>query len=232
MMKSKFKYYGICWLVVLVVFNIIVFVTPSASETVEKFDSMFWIGYVLITLMLIGNLLCSYKVFDSDSYDKFFFSLPIINVSYISLIVSMIAGSLCMAIPNIENWVGVVVCALILGIYAIAVVKAIAVSDIVTERSDDVKTKTSYMKLLKVDAEQLLNKCKEEKTRKEVNKVVEAIRYSDPVSKEILLPLELKISNKLSELTKQVETNEVVTETVDELLQLISERNKKSKVIK
>lgn len=232
MMKSKFKYYGVCWLVVLVVFNIIVFVTPSASETVEKFDSMFWIGYVLISLMLIGNLFCSYKVFDSESYDKFFFSLPIIKISYISLTVSMIAGSLCMAVPNIKNWVGVVVCALILGIYVISVVKAVAVSDIVTERSDNVKTKTSYIKLLKVDAEQLLDKCKDEMTRKEINKVVEAIKYSDPVSNEMLMSLELKISNKLSELTKQVEDNTDINGTVDELLQLISERNKKSKVLK
>ena len=232
MMKNKFKYYGICWIVVLVVFNIIVFVTPSASETVEKFDSMFWIGYVFITLMLIGNLACSYKVFNSKSYDMFFLSIPIINISYIALIVSAIAGSLCMAVPNIENWVGVVICALIFGFYVIAVVKAVAASEVASERSDDVKQKTSYMKLLKVDAELLLSKCKDEETKKEINKVVDAIKYSDLVSNEMLMSLELKISNKLSELTKQVEANEDIKESVDELLQLISERNKKSKVLK
>ena len=55
-MKKTFNYYSICWLISLVVFNVIAFVTPNDIAGVSKFTGTFWSGYIFITLAFIGQL--------------------------------------------------------------------------------------------------------------------------------------------------------------------------------
>ena len=66
-MKKTFNYYSICWLISLVVFNVIAFVTPNDIAGVSKFTGTFWSGYIFITLTFIGQLGCAYKAFQADN---------------------------------------------------------------------------------------------------------------------------------------------------------------------
>lgn len=46
-MKSKFKMYVIVWVAVVVLFNVIVFITPNEVAGMSKFGGAFWVGYGL-----------------------------------------------------------------------------------------------------------------------------------------------------------------------------------------
>ena len=53
-MKKAFKSYFVIWATLLVLFNIIAFISVG-WEGQEKYTASFWVGYVFITLALVGQ---------------------------------------------------------------------------------------------------------------------------------------------------------------------------------
>ena len=144
-MKKGFKYYGIVWLLAVVLFNVISFAIPS-TIMIGKFEGTYWVGYIFVMIAFIGQAACSYKFFkDTDNSNKVFLNLPIITVSYSALIVSTVVGVLCMIVPFIPVWIGAILCVLIFVIYATAIVKATAVGEIVIDLDNKIKYKTLFI---------------------------------------------------------------------------------------
>ena len=233
-MKNKyFKKYFAAWAVLLVVFNVIAFAAPSEVAGMSKFDGAFWSGYALITMTFVGQLVCANLAMKADSAEKFFLNLPLITLSYTTLILSMVAGAACMAIPNVPNWVGIIVCALLLGLTAVAVIKASAAAELVEDTGKQVKAQTVFIKLLTADAESLLAKAQTEEAKAAAKKVYEAARYSDPMSVEALAGLESQITLKFHEFEAAItENSENTQKLAEELAILLDERNKKCKALK
>ena len=232
-MNKKFKVYALIWAILLAVFNVICFVTPNEAAGMNKFGGAFWAGYVFITIAFIGQLVCAYIALKTDDNTKLFYNIPIIRVSYIGLILTVIVGAICMAIPNLPNWVGIIVCMLILAFTAIAVVKAKAASDIVEKIDNKVKAKMFFIKSLAVDAESLVARAKTAEAKAACNKVFEAVRYSDPMSNDALAGVESQITLKFNELANAVNDGADNVESIaDEFVVLIGDRNKKCKLLK
>ena len=57
LMKKGFMYYAICWIALVVLFNIICFVTPNEINGLNKFAGAFWSGYGFIMLTFVGHLI-------------------------------------------------------------------------------------------------------------------------------------------------------------------------------
>lgn len=230
-MKKRFHLYIVVWAVLLALFNVIAFVSVGWAGQ-EKYTSSFWIGYIFITVMFIGQLICSYMAFKADSAKKLFYNISLIRTSYIGLIVSFIVGGLCMLISPLPYWVGVIVCAIVLVANVLSVIKAAAAIDEIERVDTKVKTQTFFIKSLTVDADTLMASAKSEAVKAECRKVYEAIRYSDPMSNEALAAVESQITLKFAELTEAVKSDneEMVFNISIELLTLISHRNKMCKV--
>ena len=233
-MKKTFNYYSICWLISLVVFNVIAFVTPNEIAGVSKFTGTFWSGYIFITLTFIGQLGCAYKAFQADNLKKLFYNIPLISVSYTGLVAMLIVGIICMAVPFIPYWVGIIACLLVLAFSAISVIKATATADIVSEIDEKIKVQTHFIKLLTADAEHLMVSSKTVELKAEAKKVYEAIRYSDPMSSNALSDIEGQIQSEFEFLSQAVKTEdlELAKSVANGLLNLIDGRNKKCKVLK
>lgn len=233
-MKNVFKYYVVCWAVLAAVFNLIVFIVPNEMVGMNKFGGAFWSGYVFIMLAFAGQLVCAYLAFKAENKQKFFYNLPLITISYAATIASVIVGTLCMVIPNLPNWVGIIICLVILAFSAVSVVKAKAAADVVSEIDKKIKVKTLFIKSLTVDAESLMARAKTDEINAELKKVYEAVRYSDPMSEEALSGIESQITLKFDLLSKAVvEGNaEAVKSAAEELVILINDRNKKCKLLK
>ena len=120
-MKKTFGFFSIIWAIFLALFNVIVFVTPNEAGGMTKFGGAFWVGYIFITIAFIGQLVCAFFAFKPSDKQKVFYNIPLVTISYAGLIVMLIAGTTCMAIPNLPNWIGIIVCLLALAITSIAV---------------------------------------------------------------------------------------------------------------
>lgn len=232
-MKKRFNLYIIAWAVLLALFNVIAFVSVGWAGQ-EKYTSSFWIGYVFITVMFIGQLICSYMAFKADSAKKLFYNISLIRTSYIGLIVSFIVGGLCMLISPLPYWVGVIVCAIVLVVNVLSIVKATVAIDEIERIDTKVKTQTFFIKSLTVDADTLMASAKSEAVKAECRKAYEAIRYSDPMSHDALSSIESQITVKFEELSKAVKSDNAnkATEMANEIIILVGDRNKKCKLLK
>ena len=81
----------------------------------------------------------------------------------------------------------------------------------------------------------LIGKAKTEDSGKIVEKIYEALRYSDPISNDVLLEYEKAISSNLKKLALCMSEGREIGEIqsiADELLALIENRNRKCKTMK
>lgn len=232
-MKKCLKYYIPCWAVLLAAFNVITFAVP-VTVNVNKFSPSFWIGYGFVTLAFIVQLVCSLIFFKQDTKEKRFLNIPVISLSYMALLLSIIIGAVAMAVPFIPYWVGIILDVLIVAFYAIAIISSKAAADTIENIDKKVKTQTFFIKSLTVDAESLLPRAKSDETKAIAKKLYEAIRYSDPMSNEALSPVETQITIKFNEFSNAVvEDNKPLTETLgNELIILVNDRNKKCRLSK
>lgn len=234
-MKKNFKIYALIWTVLLVAFNVVVFlVRPVIPGYAINYDARFWIAWAFILAASLGNLMCAHFAFKADNLKKMFYNLPLITVSRSALVVMLSAGCILMLIPNCPAWIAAVVCILILAFNAIAVAKAVWAADTVSGIDEKVKTQTAFIKNLTIDAEGLLARAKGDAVKAECKKVYEAVRYSDPMSNEALSVTEAQIATKMEELAAAVGADdaEKAKEIADEIVILVNDRNKKGRLLK
>lgn len=232
-MNKKFKYYALIWVILLAAFNVIFFVTSGEAAGMSRFGGAFLVSYIFITVAFIGQLICSYIALKTDDITNLFYNIPIIRVSYAGLILTLIFGVLCMALPNLTNWVGVIACMVVLAFTAIAVIKAKAASDIVECIDKKVTTQTLFVKSLTMDVESLLARAATPEAKVACKKVYEAVRYSDPMSNDALADVESQITLKFNEFSGAVASGaDSIGAIADELAVLIGDRNKKCKALK
>ena len=233
-MKKGFKVYALIWIIVFAVFNVICFVTPNHLGGYHKIDAAFWTGYVFITLAFVGNLICANLAFKADSLKKLFYNISLITISYSGLIVMAITGGLCMAIPNLPAWLGIVVCVVVLAFHAIAVIQARAAAIVVETIDERIAEQTQFIKMLTIDAEGIMERASTKAQKEACKKVYEAVRYSDPMSNIALAALEDRIAEKMDELSTAVGEGQedLVTDISKEVLLLVNERNRKNRFLK
>ena len=233
-MKKTFKFYAIIWVICLLLFNVIAFVTPNEIAGISKFDGAFWVGYIFITLAFIGQLVCAYVAFKAENLKKLFYNIPIISISYIGLVAMLVVGGLTMAIPHFPNWIGIIVCLLVLVFTTISVIKATAVAEIVSKIDNKIAAETAFIKTITVDAQNLMNRANAPMLKKQCKKVYEGLLYSDPMSNTALVDIEQRIKEEFDALTDAVISDDLdATESsTKELSTLINERNNKCKIFK
>ena len=233
-MKIDFKKYGIIWAILFVLFNALCFVTPSEINGESKYTNGFWIGYAFITAAFIGQLFCTYLAFKPGKVKELIYSSSFITISVAGLAIMLLVGGITMAIPQIPEWLGILVCLFVLAFTAIKVVKASSAVDAVEQIEQNVKTKTLFIRSLTADAQAVIAKADAEEIKAEANKVFEAIRYSDPMSDDVLSGIETQIENAFRSFKAAVAANDVemAKSASKTVIELVEERNVKCKLIK
>ena len=194
-MKKNFKYYLAIWAVLVVLFNSVLFLVVGNTYGIGNTKASFWIAYVLIMISFVLQILCARSAFSGDS-KKLFYGLPLISVSVTGLVVSVIIGVAVMSIQAIPVWIGAVICLVIAAFQAIAMIRAKAAADVVSNKDDDIKQKTSFIREMTAEAEIMYKNASSPEEKCELKKLYEAFRYSDPVSTSSTFEVEQEIRQK------------------------------------
>lgn len=232
-MKNEYKKFISVWAGALILFNVIAFIVEIFIKN-KEFSPSFWIGYAAIIIAFVGQLLISHKAFKTDNMKKMFLNVSLITISYSGLVSMIALGTLTMFIPRNLWYIGVIACAVVLFVYFSAVTSAEVAVESIENIDKKIKTQTFFIKSLTVDAEVLMSKATTTEIKNECNKVYEAVRYSDPMSNDMLSLVENQIAVKFSEFSDAVNKSESknINAVSKELLSLIEERNKKCKLLK
>ncbi len=230
-MKKSAVHYSIIWLVCLVLFNVITFVTPS--DIGNKFNAGFWVGYIFVTAAFAGHLACAMLALARKELKTTFYNLPLIHVSYTDIVLMLIVGGVCMAVPAIQYWVAIIACALILGIYIIAVTKASAAAALVAGVDARV-AQTALMHQLTDEARSVMLAAGGEALHVEAKKVYEALRYADPTDHATLAELNWQIKSALHAFSVAVTSKdlELAAAEAQNLLAMLETRNMQLKALK
>ena len=139
-----------------------------------------------------------------------------------------------MAIPTLPEWIGIIVCVVVLAFNAISVIKATAAANIVNGIDEKVATQTLFIKSLTADAQSLMNSAKTDELRAEAKKVYEAVRYSDPMSTDALSRLDSQIKGQFAAFADALRSEDIELAKTNsaELIELIAKREKTCKLLK
>lgn len=226
--------YFICWIAVLVLFNVVIFITPDEIAGLSKFVNGFWVGYGFAIAAFAGQLLCSWFAFRESDSRKFFYNISLIIISYTALIISVIISIVVMVIPQIPAWIVAITCSVILVFNIIAVVKAKAAAETVAGIDEKVTHHTAFIRGLTADADIIVLRASTPTLKKLAKKVYEALRYSDPVSSSQLSSVENEISEKFAEFSIAISNadDEAANVAAEAIMVLIAERAEKCKSLK
>lgn len=236
-MKSAFKYFLIIWLVAILFFNAIT-VAGLFYFGIET-NVSFWIAFVFANASFIFELCITYSVLRSKNAQKIFYNLPllkevpIVKNSYITILAMLLTSAICMWVSFIPKIFVIIFCIIEIAADLFYLIKTKAFATFLSDKDEEIKEKTFFIKSLTVDADTLL-KSADSDTKEICKKVYEAIRYSDPMSNTVLSGVEGEISLRFHALSEAVKTNdsESAKKIADELIVLIGDRNSKCKLLK
>lgn len=222
MSKNKGMAYAVLG-IFFVIFNVIVFAIPTAKTVT------FWVAYIFTLIAFaMQPLIWKFAFKDTDTLKSKFLGIPLISVGIIYLLVQIVAVAVFIALSFVPSWIAIVVCILILGISAICLIGTETGREEINRIEHKVSKKVFYIKSLQIDIEMLAKAEADADTKTALTNLAEKIRFSDPMSDELLAELETKISNKFEELISAEQKSTII----NELTLLIEERNKKCKLLK
>ena len=222
-MKNNIKKAYMALGIAFIVFNVIAFVVPTVKT------KTFWIAYAFTIVAFALQVAVWNTAFKADDALKSkFLGIPIIYVGILYLVLQIIAFAVFFAFPVIPSWIAVIVCVLILGLSAICLIGADAARNEIKRVEEKVNQKVFYIRQLQTDVEMLAEQEQNPETKAALTELAEKIRYSDPMSSEKLAEIEEKINNTLIELKSAADKTAIITK----LNSLLTERNKKIKLMK
>jgi hypothetical protein len=115
---------------------------------------------------------------------------------------------------------------LLLAFFAILLIMLKSGKDIIEQRDEEVKAKVAALRFMVADAESLLRKYPVDES--DIKPVVEALRYSDPMSHASLAVYEEQIQRGIMAIDGSADTPGQCAE----LLRLIADRNARAKILK
>ena len=226
--KSIILVYGILAFIYLIAFVIIPFPKNAAS----------WISFVFTLTSFVLSLGVTLYVFGKDGeMTSKFYGFPIFKIAYMYPLVQFAVGAIiCIiaAFANVPYWIALILSLVILGASAIGVIATDNARDIVEKTEAEVERVTKATKMFNLNIASVLDLCSDATVKKELEKLAESFRFSDPVSSDATEDIESTIMEKLENLKISISSS-----TVDEniakitkLKNLLSERNRICKMNK
>lgn len=221
MKNSKLGYVVLC--IVFVLFNVITFAIPTVKT------GTFWIAYAFSVITFVSQIgIWKMALGKEDTLKSKFLGFPVVHIGAVYLIVQTVVFVVFMVAPTLPTWSAIVVCTLVLGIFAICLISAEAGRGEIERVETKVKQKVFYIKSLQVDVELLAKNESDSAVKAKLEKLAEKICFSDPMSLPELEAIEKDIADKTNVLKTAADKLTVITE-IDVLL---AERNAKIKILK
>lgn len=216
--------------IILAVFSVIAFAAPFSMT------AAFWIAYISAVVAILFQIYVfniSFKRGGSPRSKFYGFPIARIGVTYLAvqLVVSII--EMCFA-EDIPAWVVLIINVIIFAVAAIGCIAAEIVHDEVIRQDVSVKMNVSSMKSLQAMSAGLADQCTDESLKKDLQKLADEFKFSDPVSSEETKAMEAGLASQLNELKTALSNGDYDTARsfCGQLLNGLSERNRACKLSK
>lgn len=224
-MKNGFRRYLICWIIMVALFNVICFVTPERVGGASKFAGAFWPCYALLIITFLLHMLFINKMMNGA---KGTVRTQLVTISSLQLGIMIVAGLICMLLPGIPSWIGVIISCVILGFSILFLTSVKTAGENAVSANASINARTATFNNLRDEAKLLIGLAGDDKARKMAETVYDALRFSDPTSSEVTIPYDEEIKKDLAELRQLIteDTDEMKMQVITKaILQTVEERN-------
>lgn len=209
--------------IVFAAFTVVAFAAPFIKTPV------FWVSYLFGLAAMCFQIPLWNKALKGESLKSKFLGFPVLYIGVTYLIVQLIISLIMMAVPGIPVWIAIIVDVVILAIICTLVISGDVAKTAIEKTEEKVQIKTAFLKSIKADVDILLSEEKDPEIKKELSKLSDDIKYSDPMSSSELEEIEKLIVDKLAAFTT---VGEYKASQVAEIRELVNQRNIKCRALK
>ena len=203
-MMNESKKVQLLLAVLFIAFTVIAFVIPF-PKTIA-----FWIAYLFGAFAILVQFYIFSAAFNKRDAKSRFYSFPIARLGIIYLIIQLIASIIEISLAKyIPVWIIIVVNILILAFALIGCITAETMRNEINRQDEQLKQNVSNMRELQSLSSSLADQCNDEDLKKELTKLAEEFRYSDPISSDRTSTLEADLHNRIRELQQAITDGDV-----------------------
>ena len=233
-MNKSFKRYLLVDSLFATLFILLSLLIPFTKLNVASFVIVFIFALVAFA---VQPLVAYYCCKDNNTLKSKFYSWPILKVGFIYLFAQLIISILIYVLGAfffIKAWIPLLICLVLAILTMIGLISTKTYKDEVERIESAQKETIKLFKNIKIELEFIVDSNKEESIRKDLDDLVELVKYSDPVSSDATNEIEQNILENINNL-KELLTNAKFVEaknTIENLVNLVNKRNKICKLNK
>lgn len=214
----------------------LVYILAFAVIPFPKTYSFVWIVFLFTLISFAISFFAICKTVDGgDTAVSKFYGYPIYQISIIYVLAQVVLSIVICGVSiftKIAYWIALLPSVAILGLALIGLIAADKAKDIIEQADTNLKTETKNVGLFSIDVATIMDLCDDAEMKKEIEKLAEEIRYSDPVSSDATKNIENSISKEISELREMAEHSEFEKKKIIQISNLLRERNRICKMSK
>lgn len=232
-MNKNVKRYFIVIAILAITYTILAFVIPFPKKNYATFI----ISYVAVMIAFASQYYVAFVALKNDGVKSKFYGIPILRVGYIYLIAQFIVSTALMitnAFVDVPYWIIICVLVVLLAASAIGFIGTVAVKEQIETIEIKQENNTKFITNLQLEVESIPSKIDDIDLKNKTTKFAEKVRFSDPVSSKDLETLEDEIDRKYLLFKENAlnQNNAQASIYLDELNDLLDERNKRTKMMK
>ncbi len=226
---EKKKIFCIEFLLVLILYSLVICLVPLIHSIT------FWIAFILsIIEYIIAGIMLIFTADTKDRNSEKIFDLIKIRNTFIYLIVQLIFNIFSMCYGKFPIWCIVIVNLVFIATLIITTYIFVYIKKYTTEFDQGVQEKVRNKKKKLVEIEQLQNIAVDYELRKSISKLIEILKYSDPISTPEVEDLEQKIEINLTVLKNLIDQGKEddAQNCCNDLIAAVQERNNLCEIYK
>lgn len=225
-MNKKAKSVVAIFAILLLVYVLLFFVIPFPKRTAS------YISFVFTIFSIIAGLAITFYAFKDDTTPvSKVYGFPVFRVGLIYSVTQFALGVIICVIAafvSVPSWIAILIGVILLAGAAIGVIATDNARDYVTELDQKTEEVTQATTLFRINMEGILDNCNNAEYRKELEKLSDAFRYSDPVSSDATKEIETDLENMITELKNQISSGDAdsVKLLISRISNTLNERNR------
>ena len=225
---SMIAVYAIILVVYILVFCLIPFPKIAASYISFAFT-------IVSILASLGITAVAFK--DDDALVSKIYGFPVFRIGYIYVATQFILGLIICIVASfvaVPYWVALLLSIILLGAAGIGVIAADNTRDTIKSIDNETERVTRTTKIFKLDIATIVDLCEDAEVKKDLEKLSEDMRFSDPVSSEATEESEAQLLEEIRILRGFIENNdkENSLKQIKKTSNLLAERNRICKAFK
>lgn len=215
---------------VLAVFCVIAFAAPFCMT------ATFWVAYICGVIAIAFQFYVFSVSFSKGKGAKSrFYGFPIARIGVTYLLVQLVLSIIEMCFSDdIPVWVAIIINVIVLAAAAIGCITAETIRDEVVRQDEQVKQEITNMRSLQAFASGLPGQCQDETLKKDLQRLADEFKFSDPVSSSATAAMEANLGTQLQQLKNALNSGDYDAARVfcGNLTNGLSERNQACKLNK